>query len=67
MAFFMPNFTVMKAHENKIVSQFASYGIIAGVVLGVLTDNLGFWIPMGLVFGAATGYAKMEKKKDGLE
>ncbi len=57
----------MNEKENKVVGQFISYGLMAGVVFGVLTDNLGFWIAMGVAFGAAVGYIKMEKKKDGLE
>ncbi|MGB0346400.1 MAG: hypothetical protein ACPGGA_02880 [Balneolaceae bacterium] len=28
-------------------------GLIVGTVLGVVTDNLGFWLSMGIVFGAA--------------
>ena len=28
-------------------------GIIFGTVLGVVTDNLGLWLSMGIVFGAA--------------
>lgn len=28
-------------------------GIVFGTTLGVITDNLGLWLSMGIVFGAA--------------
>ena len=40
---------------------------MAGVVIGVLNDNLGLWIAMGVAIGAGLGYVKMDKRKDGLE
>jgi len=57
----------MEKKEDKIIGQFTSYGLMAGVVFGVLNDNLGLWITIGVVIGAGVGYVKMEKRKDGLE
>jgi hypothetical protein len=28
-------------------------GLIFGTVLGVITDNLGLWLSLGIIFGAA--------------
>jgi uncharacterized membrane protein len=57
----------MQKKEDKIIAQFTSYGLIAGVVFGVLNDNLGLWIAIGVAIGAGLGVVKMEKRKDGLE
>ncbi len=38
-------------------------GIIFGSVVGVLTDNIGLWIALGVVFGAALR-EKAKKKTD---
>ena len=32
-------------------------GIIIGTVIGALTDNVGVWIGIGIVFGAGIGTA----------
>ena len=57
----------MEKKEDKIIAQFTSYGRMAGVVFGVLNDNLGLWIAIGVAIGAGLGVVKMEKRKDGLE
>jgi len=57
----------MLRKEDKIIVQFTSYGLMAGVVLGMLNDNLGLWIAIGVAIGAGLGFVKMEKRKDGLE
>ena len=62
--FYIPD---MLRKEDKIIVQFTSYGLMAGVVLGMLNDNLGLWIAIGLAIGAGLGFLKMEKRKDGLE
>jgi F0F1-type ATP synthase assembly protein I len=28
-------------------------GILLGTFIGIITDNLGLWLPLGIVFGAA--------------
>gem|GEM_PF-270387 len=62
--FYIPD---MLRKEDKIIVQFTSYGLMAGVVLGMLNDNLGLWIAIGVAIGAGLGFVKMEKRKDGLE
>ena len=37
-----------------------AYGIIIGTVVGIITDNLGLWLALGVAFGAA-GMAKASK------
>ena len=41
--------------KNKAAtpSTIIGLGIIIGTVIGALTDNVGLWIALGLVFGAA--------------
>jgi hypothetical protein len=38
--------TITMKNENYI-----GLGIITGVVVGILTDNLGLWISLGLLMG----------------
>ena len=46
--------------ESKI-SLGAGIGLLAGIIIGSATDNVGLWIPLGLCFGAGIG-AALEKK-----
>ena len=57
----------MEKKEDKIIAQFTSYGLIAGVVIGAINDNVGLWIAIGVAIGAAVGFVKLKKRKDGLE
>jgi hypothetical protein len=48
-----------------------AYGLMIGTTIGIFTDNLGLWISMGIIFGAAyeTRIAKRnaENKKNAEE
>ena len=46
--------------ESKI-SLGAGIGLLAGIIIGSATDNVGLWIALGLCFGAGIGTA-LEKK-----
>ena len=46
--------------ESKI-SLGAGIGLLAGIVIGSATDNVGLWIPLGLCFGAGIGTILEEK------
>jgi hypothetical protein len=37
----------------------AGIGLLAGIIIGSVTDNVGLWIALGLCFGA--GIRKKEK------
>ena len=52
-------FSLMK--ESKI-SLGAGIGLIAGIIIGNATDNVGLWIALGLCFGAGIG--EVLKKKN---
>ena len=41
-------------------------GIAAGVCVGIMTDNLGLWLSLGVVFGllGPTMFPKKEKKDE---
>ena len=32
-----------------------SIGLVAGVIIGATTENIGLWLPLGIAFGAAAG------------
>ena len=40
--------------ESKI-SLGAGIGLLAGIIIGSATDNIGLWIALGLCFGAGIG------------
>jgi len=65
MAFFiLKPFTMKKnskAIDEKVVPYIAA-GLMIGLVIGAVTENIGLWISLGLAFGAGVGYSKVEKK-----
>jgi len=48
--------------ESKIAIG-AGIGLLAGVIIGSVTDNVGLWIALGLCFGAGIGNVLEKKKK----
>ncbi len=48
--------------ESKIAIG-AGIGLLAGVIIGSVTDNVGLWIALGLCFGAGLGNVLEKKKK----
>ena len=50
-----------KATDKKVVPYTAT-GAVLGVLIGVLTDNISLWLPIGLAIGTGVGYAQIEKK-----
>ena len=53
-----------KRHDDGMnITMGICFGMLAGVVIGVLTDNIGFWLSIGLCIGVAAG-ALLPKKKD---
>ena len=51
---------IISMKESKI-SLGAGIGLLAGIIIGSATDNVGLWIPLGLCFGAGIG-TTLEKK-----
>ncbi|EAR11794.1 hypothetical protein PI23P_01280 [Polaribacter irgensii 23-P] len=39
--------------KNTQKGRFIGLGLVFGTVVGVLTDNIGLWLSLGIVFGAA--------------
>jgi len=50
-----------KAVDKKVIP-YLSAGMIIGLLIGSLTDNIGLWLSLGLAIGAIVGYAQVEKK-----
>jgi|TARA_B110000263_G_scaffold119173_1_gene103782 hypothetical protein len=48
--------------KNSKTSLGAGIGLITGIIIGSVTNNIGLWITLGLCFGAGIGIA-LEKKK----
>ncbi len=48
--------------ESKI-SLGAGIGLLAGIIIGNATENIGLWIALGLCFGAGIGTALEKKTK----
>ena len=41
----------MSKHKNT--GRGVALGVVFGTLLGVLTDNIGLWLPIGIALGAA--------------
>lgn len=54
--------------EKKQPEFDAGYGLAVGLMLGgaigVCLDNIGVWMPIGLLFGLAIDYSLKRKKND---
>ena len=48
--------------KNSKISLGAGIGLITGIIIGSVTNNIGLWIALGLCFGAGIGIV-LEKKK----
>ena len=48
--------------ESKI-SIGAGIGLLAGIIIGSASENIGLWISLGLCFGAGIGTVLEYKKK----
>jgi uncharacterized membrane protein len=51
-------------NQEKTFVRFTAFGVAAGTLIGVLTDNLGLWISLGVAIGAGLGIALNEKNKN---
>ena len=51
--------------EKQIIFGIGS-GMVIGTAIGVATDNIGLWLPVGIAIGAGVGNSLMKKasKKD---
>ena len=54
--------------NKKNISIGMAMGVAFGSIVGVLTDNIGLWLPVGIAIGAGIG-SRMDqvKKKQGDE
>lgn len=50
-----------KAVDKKVIP-YLSAGMMVGLLMGSLTDNIGLWLSLGLAIGASVGYARVERK-----
>ena len=66
LEFFLCRFkkNIMK-RKNKQKGYYIGLGLISGTIVGVLTDNIGLWLSLGIVFGAAmeTQHTETKNKK----
>ena len=54
------NYSTITMKESK-TSLGAGIGLLAGIIIGSATDNVGLWVALGLCFGAGIG-TTLEKK-----
>ncbi len=48
---------------KKETSTAMGLGIGIGAIIGILTDNVGLWLPLGLAIGAGIGATRARVKK----
>lgn len=47
--------------DKKKMGQGIAFGIILGTLVGIMTDNLGLWLPVGIATGAGIGTTRSSK------
>ena len=45
-----------------IMEKSIGIGVMTGTIVGVLTDNIGLWLPLGIVFGVSFGTTQKNTK-----
>lgn len=50
--------------KQKKAGRFIALGIVFGTLLGVVTGNLGLWLPLGIAFGGGLEAASNKKEKE---
>ena len=52
-------------NRNSDLGKNIAFGMLFGVVLGILLKNIGLWIGVGMLFGVArANYLSRRKNKD---
>ena len=51
------------SREFSVREKSIAIGVVAGTIVGVITDNIGLWLPIGIAIGAGIGFTQKEKKK----
>ena len=44
-----------RKREFTIMEKSIAIGVVGGIIIGVLTDNIGLWLPVGIALGAGIG------------
>lgn len=47
----------------KLNEKFLAIGLVAGVLVGVITKNIGVWLPVGIAIGVGLGFLQDENSK----
>lgn len=48
--------------EFTIMEKSIGIGVMTGTIVGVLTDNIGLWLPLGIVLGVVIGTTQKNTK-----
>jgi F0F1-type ATP synthase assembly protein I len=48
--------------EFTITEKSIGIGVMTGTIVGVLTDNIGLWLPLGIVLGVVIGTTQKNTK-----
>jgi hypothetical protein len=50
--------------EFSIKEKAIGIGVMSGTIVGVLTDNIGLWLSLGIAFGVGIGLEADKRKKE---
>ena len=50
--------------ESNTTLKFIILGLAVGIIIGLVTDKLVLWLPMGMAIGYMVGVAKKQHDKD---
>ena len=49
--------------EFSIKEKSIGIGVVGGTLVGVLTDNIGLWLSLGIAFGVGIGFTLTNEKQ----
>ena len=51
-----------RKREFTIMEKSIAIGVVGGTIIGVLTDNIGLWLPVGIALGAGIGTTQKKSR-----
>ncbi|MBT6169721.1 MAG: hypothetical protein HOH98_03125 [Flavobacteriaceae bacterium] len=51
-----------RKREFTIMEKSIAIGVVGGIIIGVLTDNIGLWLPVGIALGAGIGTTQKKSR-----
>ncbi len=54
----------IRMKNKKKMGQAVAFGIALGTLVGIITDNLAIWLPVGIAIGAGIGQTRSRQPEE---